>query len=212
MKFTTTIICLLLVFNCVSISAQTSTENETFTNTVSTISGGKRIAFIGKSHSFSVNVTGKTVTTEQVQGADDNQTYLKVDNTIFQASLVPVPLPLPTGYAIDALTLAQQKEMLSGYADYELNYFDQDLKTKTHEVKKEFFMMGSRLFLLSTFKSDVASRHPDIKTTFPYQTYVSTICFNQVLYLNIPAADKNGMVAAIAKVKIIAGSVQKYNK
>lgn len=153
------------------IEAQTPIADEEFKLGYTPNEKGGTVLFQGKSHSFALDIVGKEVKTT------DNPGFFVVDNHIVQTSTVPLPSSkLDLGH----LTEVQQKQALSAYVDYEMDYFRKELKLKISDLKKEWVVINSRIFLVWHFNLPAAKENQ-----VSQQIYMSTICFNQVLDLNI---------------------------
>ena len=155
---------------CFMIKAQTSIADEEFISSFSPNEKGATVHYQGKSHAFTLDIVAKEVKTT------DNPGFYLADNHIVQVSTVPLP---PVKLDLSRLTDAQQKQALSAYVDYEMTYFQNKLKLKCNDLKKDWIVINSRLFLLWHFNMHTADDN-EVKQ----QIYLSTICFNQVLDLN----------------------------
>jgi len=70
--------------------------------------------------------------------------------------------------------------------NYELDYFKNELKIKTVNLNTEWKTIHSRLWLIWSFDVPVQKKDLNASKQVNHQIYASTICFNQVLDLNIP--------------------------
>jgi len=111
----------------------TSTTSRLPVNSCRQKAGGQ-IVYLGKTHSFSLDIFAKTVKVPQVEGKAENQTFLEVDTNTVQTSTVPLPQPIPATMLLSNLTEAQKKETLEGYVNYELDYFTNELKVSPANV------------------------------------------------------------------------------
>jgi hypothetical protein len=193
-------------------AAQTSVESETFNSAYLPTKTGAQISFIGKSHSFSINLTGKVAKTQAVQGGEENQNFFYLDNKVVQTSLVPLQLPLPDGYKVGDLTTDQQKEILNGYVDYELDYFNQELHAQPKNVKREWVVINSVPFLIWYFNFQVKQPDPQAVKSFTGQIYMSAICFNQVLDINMPIDNRVIFDPSKVILEKIAATLKTYNQ
>ncbi|MEO6453765.1 MAG: hypothetical protein ABIN97_06840 [Ginsengibacter sp.] len=141
------------------------------------IKDGGQWFFKGNNHSFSINIIAKNITTTE------SPNYITADNTILQVSIVPLP---KSNLDLSKLTIAQQKETLAGYVDYELDYFKNDVKINYKDLKKEWVTVNSILWLIWSFDSRDFNSPEPVKGKPQFQIYASTICFNQILDLNTP--------------------------
>jgi len=191
--------------------AQADINTEVFTSHVTFNASGANVAYIGKGHSFTVDVIGTDVK-EAPHGdvSQPNQNFVIVDKDIVQASLVPLPQPIADGVMLSKLTDEQIKPTLEGYVDYEIDYVKQ-LNASPTNIKKEWKTINSRLFLLwyFEFKPEGGS---DVAVKMSAQVYLSTLCFNQVLDLNMPLADKKDYDKFEAQLEKIAATLKTYDK
>ncbi|MBV9988295.1 MAG: hypothetical protein JO301_11480 [Chitinophagaceae bacterium] len=156
---------------------QSGISDEEFNVTLAKTANGAQWIFKGKAHSFSVDIIAKKIV------PTESANYLTADNRVLQASVIPMP---KSNWNLSKLSPAQQKEALSRYVDYELDYFKNDLHINYKDLNKEWIMVGPKLWLVWTFNSsDFISPEP-VKDKPKFQIYASTICYNQVLDLNTP--------------------------
>lgn len=181
---------------CCMTLAQTNIADEEFNLSYSSNEKGGTVLFQGKSHSFSVDLVGKEVKTM------DNPGFYLVDNHIVQTSTVPLP---PVKLDLANLTEAQQKQALSAYVDYEMDYFKNEVKLKVTDLQKEWVVLNSRLFILWHF---VMPPKRDIKQ----QIYLSTICFNQVLDLNTAIQEGEDYSQREESLKQLANTLKTMDK
>ena len=85
------------------------------------------------------------------------------------------------------LSLEQQENILKGYMNYELEYITKDLKVNVFEVQMKPEIIKSKKFILWRYKMTEGNKLQDIGGELVIgQTHISTICFNQILNINIP--------------------------
>jgi hypothetical protein len=131
--------------------------------------------FKGKDHSFSVTISSNKIE------PSESPSYITADNTVIQ--VMSLPLPKST-LDLTKLSIELQKETLEGYANYELDYFKNEVKINYKKLTKEWITINSKLWLLWTFdSSDFTSSEPLVNKP-KFQIYASTICFNQILDIN----------------------------
>jgi hypothetical protein len=140
------------------------------------INGGQFL-YNGRAHAFTIDIVADSIQTSE------SPNFITVDNHIVQTSVVPLP---ETGLDLNNLTTAQQKEALEGYVNYELDYFKTEVKIKCVNLNKEWKNIHSRLWLIWSFDVPAQKKDPNVSKQVAHQIYSSTICFNQVLDLNVP--------------------------
>lgn len=192
--------------------AQTDINNEVFKSTFITIKDGGSIIFNGQHHAFSIDIPGKKVTEEKVEAASGNQNYIHSDGVIVQTSWIPLPQPIPENMHLSNLSIEEQKETLTGYVNYELEYLENDLKTKPLNITKEWITVGTRLFLVWSFNFKLEKPGPSVEKQAVKQIYFSTICFNQVLDLNMPVFEATKFGPYKEMLKKISGTLKTYDK
>jgi hypothetical protein len=193
--------------------AQADVNNEIFKYQLSPNKTGAQIVYQGKSHYFTLNVTGKKVKPAPLSSARaENQDFIDIDNTILQTSLVALPKPLPADFKLSALTVEQQKTLLDGYVNYELDYLKDELHINFTALKKEYITLNSKLFVLWYFKMSPTSGSKNMERATVAQVYLSAVVFNQVLVVNVPVMDKDlSLAACIALVKKVGGNLALFN-
>lgn len=182
--------------------AQNSVSKEQFNLSFQGKANSHKWVFKGVDHSFSVAVVADSVKTEQYPN------YISVKNQIVQCSAIPMP---ETNLNLLNLTLAQQKEALNGYVDYEVDYFGNELKLQIQNLKKEWITVNGKTWLLWYF--DVPDQQTTEKAAIPakQQIYASTICFNQVLDLNTPVLKGDSFANAKALLKKLMATLKLSN-
>ena len=190
--------------------AQEDINNEAFTFNFSPTGKGADITYVGKTHSFGLNIIGPAVSREQVQGTDNNQSFIRIGKDVIQFSLVNLPQPIPPAMQLSKLTDDETKETLEGYVSYELDYFTKGLNITTNSVKKEWKTINSRLYLVWYFEFKAPGTNTDKK--FAAQVYYSTICFNQVLDINTPLYSKDDLERSKTLIETMAGTLTNYDK
>jgi hypothetical protein len=199
-----TIFFLLMSLSTLAVSAQVTAEVGDFKVTLLTKDKWGMLSFTGKSHSFTVELTGNTIT----QTTDAQPNYLLVDNALLLVSCVPMPDGADaSGYSAD-----QQKTVLSAYADYEMNYFKDELHLVTRNLQKEWLVLQGRTFLLWQFdvpQQAVASVNQGGRQAV-HQLYLSTVWYDQVLDMNCPLMNDSEQTAAQTLLYKTAKSFKSY--
>jgi hypothetical protein len=163
---------------------------------------GHKWVYNGIGHLFSIEIVGDSV--ESVQYPN----YISVKNQIVQSSAIPLP---ESNLDLNKLTIAQQKEALTGYVDYEIDYFKNELKLTVQNLKKEWVTVNGKLWLLWYFDAPKQKAQKAVANPARQQIYVSTICFNQVLDLNTPIMKGNSFANAKALLKKLMATLRLSN-
>ena len=157
---------------------------------------GGVIRFTGAKHSLAVDIAGDSIRTT------DQPNYLLVDNMVVQVSMVP----LPNGVEGSDLAIPQQKEGLTGYVQYEMDYFHKELHLSTSLLRQEWISIRDRPFLLWTFHvTPPAGRKLD--DTVIDQLYLSVLWHEQVVDLNCAVFDQKDRTKARAMLLQMAESM-----
>lgn len=205
-RFTLTFIGLLFTASTFS---QSSLYDEKFTLTFTSTEKSGKWLFKGRNHSFSV-----TTFANKFQPSE-SPSYVTADNTVLQ--VMSLPLPKST-LDLTKLTIAQQKETLEGYVNYELDYFKNEVKINYKKLTKEWVTINSKLWLLWTFDSSDFNTSEPVANKPKFQIYASTICFNQILDVNTPVMKDQVLSKSTelikknnVNVKVIAAKKPAYN-
>jgi hypothetical protein len=190
---------------------QSEISSEKFRYIFKSIKNGGEIIYNGKNHYFSINVIGKKIRQADVENSNNesNQNFVIIDNVTVQTSIVPLPQTLPKSYNLSKLSSIQKKELLDGYVNYELDYFKNELNLNLDNVKKEWKIINSNLFIFWYFEMPI-SKNSELNTK--RQIYVSTICFNQVLVINVPIFKETTIQKYLPLVTKLAESVKMLNQ
>lgn len=197
---------------CLAFSyGQSAISSEKFRFIFKSGTSGGEIIYNGKNHYFTINIIGKKIKQAGVENSnnDSNQNFFTIDNTAVQTAIVPLPQPLPKSYNLSKLSSTQQKELLDGYVNYELDYFKNELNVNLDNVKKEWKTINSKLFIFWYFEMP-KSKNSKLETKG--QIYVSTICFNQVLVINIPIFKEKSIQKHLPLATKLAEGVKIFNQ
>lgn len=196
MKLQTVLFVLLFSF---SAFGQSNIYDEEFDVQFLKLKDGGQWLYKGKIHSFSIHVVSKNIITTE------SPNYITADNIVMQSSIVPLP---ESNLNLSKLTVNQQKETLSGYVDYELDYFKNDVKINYKDLKKEWITINSKLWLVWSFEiTDFNSPEP-VKDKTKFQIYASTICYNQILDLNIPVMKDRSLVQSRGQINKLMATLK----
>lgn len=205
------VLLLFLLANSFLAFGQEDINNESFESKFVAQNGGGKVVFNGKSHAFSIDIVGKNVKLQGVAGTDNNQCFIDCDGEVIQTSWVPIPQPMPSAMHLSKLTKEQETEILSGYADYELDYFKSELKLKITDLKKEWLTINSKLYMVWYFDVKPLKTEHNDADNIVRQIYFSTVCFNQVVDLNMPIEKIEHTKAGIELLKKVAATLKFYN-
>jgi len=129
---------------------------------------GLKIIYSSLDKSFTIDVHG-----EQINFTESPYFYI-VDGKIFQAMILGFQKELD----FDNLKENEQKEYLTQYMNYEIEYFKDELKIKIKNLANEFYIVNDKLFLFWYYNM------PPKNKTAEKQLYLTTICHDQILNLN----------------------------
>ena len=204
------LLCLPLLYFHSSAIAQADINNEVFTSKFVQSKNGVDILFNGKSHSFTLTFSGVSYKTAKVINNQNNQNFITIGDNIIQASLIALPQPISPTVKLSKLTSDEIKATLEAYVNYELDYITKDLKVDPANLKKEWKIVNSQLFLIWSYEAKYNA--PGVVKQAKGQIYYSTIVFNQVLDINIPLYDKNEKGSKEEAIRNIASSLKSYNQ
>jgi hypothetical protein len=163
---------------------------------------GAVMVYSGKKRSFTIAIESDSISTT------DSPNWLMIDNQIVQVNCIPIP----NGADASKFTPEQQQQMLNGYVQYEMNYFQKELKLSITDLKKEWLTFGDRLFLLWYFdvpKQKVKGVEQPAKQTMR-QVYLTTLWFDQVLDLYNALIDDTDLEKAKKMLYPLAKSIKSY--
>lgn len=163
---------------------------------------GGVMLFSGKKHSLTIEITADSVQ------PTDQANFVLVNNQIFQVSLVP----LPDRSDASVIPLARQKEILSGYVGYEMDYFQKQLNLDVRNLQREWIIIDGKGFLIWYFD---LLQHSTDKTDDPAkpilkQVYLSVLWNDQVLDLNNVLSDAKKVPESRTFLLQTAGLVKTY--
>ncbi|HEY9006394.1 MAG TPA: hypothetical protein VIM75_09680, partial [Ohtaekwangia sp.] len=155
---------------------------------------GAMIVYNGEKNAFTVRIVAASVT----PATEPN--FLRINNNLFQSTIIPFQEELD----FKTLTPEQQKELLTGYKNYEKEYIEEQLKSKLID-KEEFLIINKKVFKYWAF--NMPSGNESVKQ----QLYLITICYDHMLVLNAPVV-KNRSESTIKGMLVdIAHTLQLYN-
>jgi hypothetical protein len=197
----------LLLFLALAISfptlAQSDIKNEEFQLSYLTEKGGAQFLYNGKAHAFTVDIVADSIRTTEYPN------YIIVDKRIVQVSAIPLQ---PTSIDLSGLTIEQQKGALSGYVDYETDYFKNELKLDCQNIKKEWIFIDSKLWLIWSFDVVAQDVSEQLAQKTKSQVYSSTICFNQVLDLNVPVFQNDDIIKIKVFIADLMSSLKMFDR
>lgn len=164
------VLILIIGFAALSAYAQPNYQAESFEAALLQTKTGAMVVYNGEKHSFTVDIIGDTVK------PSEHPNFVIVDNRILQSTI----LPFATKLDFENMDTDSQKKNLLDYMKYELDYDKEQLQSKDLNEKYEFVTLNNKLFLFWSFDM------PKSNETVDKQCTLVTICFDQMLVLNIP--------------------------
>lgn len=160
---------------------------------------GGVLLFKGARHSLAVDIVGDSIQTT------NQPNYLQIDNIVVQVSMVP----LPNGVEGSDLAIPRQKEGLTGYVQYEMDYFHKELHLSTSLLRQEWISIKDRPFLLWTFHCAPPAGQK-LSAAVIDQLYLSVLWHEQVVDLNCAVFDQKDMAKARAMLLQMAESMRPF--
>ncbi|MDB5257065.1 MAG: hypothetical protein JWM14_1760 [Chitinophagaceae bacterium] len=183
----------LFLFNAYSF-AQTYTA-EKFEPALMQTKTGAILVYNGEKHSFTLELVSPNLR------PTENPTFIMLDQSILQA----VVLPFSQKLDFDHLSIADQKQILTGYMNYELNYFKQELHQDYKKSISEWIELNGKLFLFWSYDM------PKSNKELGKQIYLTTICFDQIMNLNVPMERKKNDFEDKKKLLTTIGNTLQLN-
>jgi hypothetical protein len=187
----------LLFFSCVS--GQVTFSN--IDSKLKTVEDKNGTALYCTDSSFSIKfrLTQKSI---KLQG-----NFAIVDSQIIQITPLDVS-GLKKGLA--DLSALEQKELLSNYSKYEMDYFKKELSVEIIDPKNQWVVTNSKNWLVWYFKVGGVPTNVDKKIEF--QLFASTIIGGKVLTINAPVLSVNEVAKSGAIVNQMMESLTDNNK
>jgi hypothetical protein len=187
----------VVLFMLVSVSAICQENPPAGDVHASLVQGKKRslIAWSGKDHSFTMEAVGKKAK------PSDLPDFVNIDGLIVQSSLLPVPEDIN----LRNLNPSREKDLLTKYMNFELDYYRKKLRQNYRNPELEPLNLKGRVYLLWYFDTP-----PDSK--IKRQVYLSTLFYDQVLDLNIPIFKLDDFTRAKELLEKLGNSLKIYNK
>lgn len=182
------ILSLQLLLFCSSSFGQ-ETKSEEFSSKFTLNEKGGKIVFCGNNKQFVVQLFGKKVFVPEIENPTNvpNQYFITVDKKIIQSTIIAIPKNVQDAFDLKKLTLNQQESILGGYVNYELDYIKKELESNIDEIVMKPEVINSRKYILWHYKMSNYTESDDKDGYIPKgQIYLSTICFDKVLTVNIP--------------------------
>ncbi len=163
---------------------------------------GVMIVFNGQKNSFTLRIVSKSIE----PSAQEN--FIMVDKKLVQASAIP----FQEAFDFKAMSVQLQRELLTGYKEYEKEYVQGQLKTELTGTE-QFLNLEGKIFKYWSFDM------PKGNSSVIKQVYLFTICFDQILLLNGPVikdqseADVKTLLINMAKtLELTPGKTQDLRK
>ncbi len=177
------LLCVLIVF---SMDAMAQYKAEVFQSSLIEAKSGVMIVFNGQKNSFTLRIVSKSIE------PSEHENFLLVEKKLFQASAIP----FQEAFDFKSMGVEQQKQLLTGYKEYEKEYLQEQLKAGIAGTE-QFLNLEGKIFKYWSFDM------PEDNNSVRKQVYLFTICFDQILILNGPVvADQNEMEMKILLINI----------
>lgn len=160
---------LIFSFFIFSINASAQYKAEEFQASLVEAKFGVMIVFNGQKNSFTLRIVSKSIE------PSEQENFLLVDKKLIQASAIP----FQEQFDFKAMSTEQQRELLTGYKEYEKEYLQNQLKTSLTGTE-QFLNIEGKIFKYWSFDM------PKGNSSVSKQVYLFTICFDQILLLNGP--------------------------
>jgi hypothetical protein len=184
-------------------------KSESFSSRFTPTIKGAELIFCGNNHSFIIKVFGKNIKPAEVSNEQNipNQYFLSLDKTLLQFSLIPVPSSVLDVYNFDNPSLKEQEALLTGYVEYEIKYIREELQVSILNAELKPGVAQSRQYVLWRYKMPQSIPNKEIPVA---QLYLSTICFNHVLTINVPIFDENVLSKSRKLLEKIANDIMLF--
>jgi hypothetical protein len=193
---------LLLGLICFSIAASAQYKAEEFQASVIETKFGAMIVFNGQKNSFAIRIVSKSIEPSQ------QENFLLVNKKLIQASAIP----FQEQFDFVSMSTDQQKELLTGYKEYEKEYVQEQLKSQLEE-SEQFMNLEGKMFKYWSFDM------PKDNSSVVKQVYLFTICFDQILLLNGPVLKdqsesevKSVLISMAKSLEVFPGKIQDLRK
>jgi hypothetical protein len=147
---------------------------------------------------FSVKKTGLLKSTEIIcagksfslkfqlpqQSIDLKDNFLTIDSQLIQISILQVD-----GYKTNMANLdsTEQKQLLTAYSNYELEYFTKDLHIEVNSPRNQWVKSNSRHWLIWYFRVDGLPK--DAVRNVQFQLFSSTVIGDKIVTINAPVLE-----------------------
>lgn len=160
----------LLLIVSLFILASFIEKNEEFEIGLIPTKTGALFAYTSETKSFTIELVG-----EKIQPLEQKY-YVIIDGWIFQSFI----LSFDNTKNYDFTEEEVQKSSLSQYVDYEVKYFQNELIYSCDSLVLKWEKINEKYFYFWYFNT------PKEQESIKKQLYLSTICHNQILNINIP--------------------------
>ena len=159
------------------------------------IDSGAILAFSGDSTSFTIELPGDSIL--PLEG----KYFILVDDWVFQAFILPFDNPTNANLKLES----EAKKALSQYVTYEIDYMKKELNQPLDSLSLNWGKIGNNYFYWWYF--NVPASNESIKK----QLYLSTICFNHFLNMNLPLQSHQNFDDAKKFIFNVARSLKQQN-
>ncbi|MDR3715275.1 MAG: hypothetical protein P4L51_20915 [Puia sp.] len=163
----------------------------------SLLTGKKKslLLYSGKTRSYTMDIMTRSVKPSDLPG------FANIDRQIVQSTLVPVPEHTD----LTNLTPEKEREVLTKYMNYELDFYKKKLRHGYTNLQTEWLNLKGHLFLVWYFDM------PKDYKLVSRQIYFSTLFFDQVVDINAPVFKSNDLLHAKSILTKLAASLKTYN-
>jgi hypothetical protein len=154
------------------------------------------IVYTAKDHSYTMEVAARSAKVSDVPG------FININGQILQSTLVPVDPSIDWHNP----TTAREKELLTKYMEYELQYYRKKLRQNYSNLETEWITVEDRLFLVWYF--DMPKNYKLVSR----QLYYSTLFYDQIIDLNAPLFKTTDFDKARGVLNRLAGTLKTYNR
>ena len=166
---------LLFGFIIYSLGISAQYQAEEFQASLVEAKFGVMIVFNGQKNSFTLRIVSKSIE------PSEQENFLLVDKKLIQSSAIP----FQEEFNFKSISIEQQKDLLTGYKEYEKEYLQDQLKTGLTGTE-QFLNLDGKIYKYWSFDM------PKGNNSVTKQVYLFTICFDQILLLNGPVVkDQN---------------------
>jgi hypothetical protein len=210
------IILIIVFFKFLFVTGQTEIINESFQ--FNFVENKNQIIYKGDNHYFTINLNKKSKLIEVENNQNnENQNFIEVNGVIIGFSIMDIPNNITDSLDFSNLTIGTQESILKNYLEYELNYFEKELKVKIDNllIQARDYKSKSYYFVRfnTDFKGDALDSNSDTITKVAKgQLYLCSIQFNKILVINIPFFEQNSIEETSNLIKSFVRKIKTFDK